>query len=147
MEKITKKYIEYLYPDLLCHKITMEIKHNNPMKVNVIEPCVGFRFYEKEIVINGKKRFKSKPKNITNWFYIGKRFTFDEVQRCFGNNLKFVTLINNMKGNNISSICMTEYGSFIPMKAGDMTLEEYIAEHSKEEKETVNPTLSLKQNN
>lgn len=133
MEKTTKKYVEYLYPGLIVSESSsMEIEHDDPMKVDVKEHSIGFRFYEKEFVIDGEEQFEGKTKNRTSWFYIGKRLTFDEVQKRFGNDPKYTTLISNMKYNNISSVCMTEYGNFMPMENGDMTLEEYIAEHSKE---------------
>lgn len=134
MEKTTKKYVEYLYPGLIVSETSsMEIEHNNPMKVDVKECSIGFRFYEKEFVIDGEEQFEGKTKNKTNWFYIGKRLTFDEVRRRFGNDPKYATLISNMRCNDISSVCMTEYGNFMPMEDSDITLEEYIAEHSKEQ--------------
>ncbi len=135
MEKTTKKYVEYLYPGLIVSETSSkEVEHNDPMKVNIEGRAIGFRFYEKDFINASGEQFEGKVKNRTNWFYIGKRLTFSEVQSRFGKMPKYETLISNMECNGISSVCMTEYGNFMPMEDGDMTLEEYIMEHSKEAK-------------
>lgn len=135
MKKTTKKYVEYLYPGLLFSETSsMEIDHNDPMKVEEKERAIGFRFYEKEFVIDGKEQFEGKRNNVSNWYYIGKRLTFDEVLRQFGNSRRHAILINNMKYNKIESVCMTEFGNFMPLEDGDMTLEEYKREHDQERK-------------
>ena len=133
MEKTTKKYVEYLYPGLIVSETSSkEVEHNDPMKVNIEGRAIGFRFYEKDFINASGEQFEGKVKNRTNWFYIGKRLTFSEVQSRFGKMPKYETLIRNMECNGIPSVCMTEYGNFMPMEDGDMTLEEYIMEHSKE---------------
>lgn len=133
MEKTTKKYVEYLYPGLIVSETSCkEIGHNDPTRVNIEERSIGFRFFDKDFVIDGEEQYAGKVSNITNWFYIGKRLTFTEVQKRFGNNPKYRILIDNMRSNNISSVCMTQYGNFMPMEDGDLTLEEYIAQNSKE---------------
>lgn len=133
MEKTTKKYVEYLYPGLLVAETSsVEIEHDDPMKVKVEKPVIGFRFYEKDFVNADGEQFEGKIKNRTNWFYIGERLTLKEVQRRFGRLAKYETLISNMECNQIASVCMTAYGNFMPMEEGDLTLAEYIAEHDKE---------------
>ena len=133
MEKTTKKYVEYLYPGLLMTETSsVEIGHSDPMKVELKKRAIGFRFYEKDFIDIDGEQFEGKIHNRTNWFYIGKRLTIEEVQSRFGNMPKYEILISNMKCNQISSVCMTEYGNFMPMEEDDVTLEEYVAEHNKE---------------
>lgn len=133
MEKTTKKYVEYLYPGLfMAETSSIEIGHSDPMKVELKKRAIGFRFYEKDFIDTDGEQFEGKIHNRTNWFYIGKRLTFEEVQSRFGNMSKYETLISNMECNQISSVCMTEYGNFMPMEEDDITLEEYVAEHNKE---------------
>lgn len=133
MEKTIKKYVEYLYPGIIASETSsVEIDHNDPMKVEIENDSVGFRFYEQDVVLDGKEEFIGNVKNKSNWFFLGTRITFEEVQKRFGHDPAYKTLIRNMKYNDISSVCMTEYGNFMPMANDDVTLDEYIAKHSKE---------------
>ncbi|MCI9233241.1 MAG: hypothetical protein HFH08_01435 [Bacilli bacterium] len=133
MEKTTKKYVEYLYPGfIVSESSSMEIEHSDPMKVEVKEHVIGFRFYEKDFIYSDGQQFEGQIKNMTNWFYIGKRLTLAEVKSRFNGMPKYKTLIDNMECNEISSVCMTEYGNFMPMEKEDITLNEYVTEHGKE---------------
>ena len=134
MEKTTKKYVEYLYPGLIVSETSRsEIEHNDPEKVEIKEHCVGFRFIEQDFVIDGKEQYDGKTRVTSNWFFIGKRLTLDEVKKLYGNDPSKRTLIDNMEFNDIKSVCMTQFGNFMPMQDEDMTLDEYIAKHNKEQ--------------
>lgn len=132
MKKTTKKYVEYLYPGLIVSETSSkEIEHADPTKVEVPDYSVGFRFYEQEFVIDGSEQFVGKIKNRSNWYFIGKKLTIDEVKKQFEGVSQYDILIRNLEINNVYSVCMTDYGNFMPMEEQDITLEEYISQNNK----------------
>lgn len=132
MKKTTKKYVEYLYPGLIVSETSREeVDHHDPTKVHERKNVIGFRFVEQEFIISDGEEFIGKEKNCTNWYYIGKRLTLDEVKERFKNDPKYSILISNMENNHIHSVCMTRFGNFMPMENGDVTLEEYISNDNK----------------
>lgn len=128
MEKVTKSYVEKSYRGLLFSETSVaEIEERNPMKVENDGKMQGFRFYDKEFVIDGEKTYDGETSNYSNWIYYGKRMSFDEVKKQYGNNPDYRTLIFNMEANDYNYVCHTQAGSFLPMEEGDMTFEEFVA--------------------
>lgn len=137
MEKVTKSYVEKIYRGLLFSDSSVaEVTERDPMQVKNDGQMQGFRFYDKEFVVDGEKSYDGETSNYSNWIYFGKRLSLDEIKAQYGNNPDYRILISNMEGNGYQYVCHTQAGSFLPMEQGDMTFDELIAqkEQDKESK-------------
>lgn len=133
MKKITKTYVEKIYRGLLFSESSIkEVTERNPMQIENDGKMQGFRFYDKEYVVDGEKTYDGEKSNYSRWIYFGKRYSLDEIKAKYGNNPDYRILISNMECNGYNYVCHTQAGSFLPMEEGDMTFAEYIAKHSKE---------------
>ena len=134
MEKIERNSVQYLYPGL-THPFTdsIELKHNDPTKIEFEDYCLAFRFCKKILLFNKESwSFDEKIVDPSNWFYTGKKLTFGQVKKLFGNDPKYAEFIKNLQRNKISKVCITKYGDLLAMNDEDITLDEYICEHSRE---------------
>lgn len=137
MEKVTKSYVEKIYRGLLFSDSSVaEVTERDPMQVKNDGQMQGFRFYDKEFVVDGEKSYDGETSNYSNWIYFGKRLSLDEIKAQYGNNPDYRILISNMEGNGYQYVCHTQAGSFLPMEQGDMTFDELVAqkEQDKESK-------------
>ena len=136
MKKVTKSYVEKIYRGLLFSEPSItEVEERDPMKVENDGKMQGFRFYDKEFVVDGEKSYDGDKSNFSNWIYFGKRMSLEEVKSQYGNNPNYSILISNMENNNYQYICHTQAGSFLPMEDGDMTFDEFVASKT-QDKET-----------
>lgn len=137
MEKVKKSYVEKIYRGVLFSESSIsEVEERDPMKIENDGKMQGFRFYDKEFVVDGEKSFDGEKSNFSKWIYYGKRLSLDEVKAQYGNNPDYRILISNMEGNGYQYVCHTQAGSFLPMQEGDMTFDELITqkEQDKESK-------------
>lgn len=137
MEKVKKSYVEKIYRGLLFSEPSVaEVTERDPMQVKNDGQMQGFRFYDKEFVVDGEKSYDGETSNYSNWIYFGKRLNLNEIKVQYGNNPDYRILISNMEGNGYQYVCHTQAGSFLPMKPGDMTFDELVAqkEQDKESK-------------
>lgn len=137
MEKVKKSYVEKIYRGIFFSESSIsEVEERNPMKVKNDGSMQGFRFYDKEFIVDGEKSYDGEKSNYSNWIYYGKRLSLDEVKTQYGNNPDYRILISNMEGNGCQYVCHTQAGSFLPMQEGDMTFDELVAqkEQDKESK-------------
>lgn len=129
MEKVTKSYVEKIYRGILFSEPSVEeVTERDPMQVENDGQMQGFRFYDKEYVVDGEKSYDGETSNYSNWIYFGKRFSLDEIKAKYGTNPDYRILISNMKCNGYNYVCHTQVGSFLPMEEGDMTFDELIAQ-------------------
>lgn len=129
MEKVTKSYVEKIYRGILFSEPSVEeVTERDPMQVENDGQMQGFRFYDKEYVVDGEKSYDGETSNYSNWIYFGKRFSLDEIKAKYGNNPDYRILISNMECNGYNYVCHTQVGSFLPMEEGDMTFDELIAQ-------------------
>ena len=136
MKKVTKSYVEKIYRGILFSEPSVEeVTERDPMQVENDGQMQGFRFYDKEYVVDGKKSYDGETSNYSNWIYFGKRLSLDEIKAKYGNNPDYRILISNMECNGYNSVCHTQAGSFLPMEEGDMTFDELIAQ-KEQDKET-----------
>lgn len=141
MKKVTKSYVEKIYRGILfSESSTKEVKERNPMQVENDGKMQGFRFYDKEFVVDGKKSYDGEISNYSSWIYFGKRLSLDEVKAQYGNNPDYRILISNMENNNYQYVCHTQVGSFLPMDEKDMTFDEILAKNA-EDKESKAKTM------
>ena len=126
MEKVTETYVEKIYWGILYSESLIEkVTDRDPMKIKNDGKMQGFRFYDKEYVVDGDKTYDGKESNYSNWIYFGKRYSLEEIKAKFPDHR---ILIINMEGNNYQYVCHTQDGSFLPMKEVDMTFDEYVAQ-------------------
>lgn len=136
MEKVTKSYVEKIYRGLLFSNPSVEeVEERDPKKIKNDGSMQGFRFYDKEFIVDGEKTYDGETSNYSNWIYFGKRLSLDEIKTQYGNNPDYKILISNMENNNYQCVCHTQAGSFLPMKDGDKTYEELVSE-KEEDKES-----------
>jgi len=137
MEKVTKSYVEKIYRGILFSESSIaEVEERDPMQVENDGKMQGFRFYDKEFVVDGEKIYDGDKSNFSNWIYFGKRMSLEDVKTQYGNDSSYSILISNMENNNYQYVCHTQAGSFLPMEEGDMTFDELVAvkEQDKETK-------------
>lgn len=130
MKKIIKSYVERIYPGLFFYDNSeCEVSNRNPMNVRNGQAIQGFRFFDIEYVIDGKKKYKGEKENYSNWYFLGNRLSLEEFESTYGEKEK--RLIKYMKNNNYKYVCYTQTGHFIPMEDEDMTYEEYVSNKKK----------------
>lgn len=58
MEKVKKSYVEKIYRGVLFSESSIsEVEERDPMKIENDGEMQGFRFYDKEFVVDGEKSF------------------------------------------------------------------------------------------
>lgn len=128
MKKIMKSYVEKIYKDILFSRSSIaEVEEKNPMQVANDGLMQGFRFYDKEIVVDGEKSYDGEKSNYSNWIYFGKRMSLAQIKELYGEDPDYRILISNMEINNYEYVCHTQVDSFLPMGEGDMTFDELVA--------------------
>lgn len=138
MQKVTKSYIEKIYRGIFVSEAsTIEVIKRDPMQIKNDGKMQGFRFYDKEFVVDGKKSYEGEITNYSNWIYFGKRLSLNEVKRLYGNNPDYRILIRNMENNNYQYVCHTQVGSFLPMEEGDMTFDELVVQKEQDKEKTA----------
>lgn len=141
MKIISKSYVEKIYRGILFSEASIsEVEERDPMKIENDGKMQGFRFYDKEFVVDGEKSFDGEKSNFSKWIYYGKRLSLDEVKALYGNNPKYSILISNMEGNGYQYVCHTQVGSFLPMQEGDMTFGELVVQ-KEQDKESNAKTM------
>lgn len=134
MKKTTKSYVEKIYRGLLFSEPTVsEVEERDPMKVKNDGEMQGFRFYDKEIVIDGEKTYDGATSNYSGWIYFGKRMSLEDIKKQ--GNPDNEILISNMEINGYEYVCHTQAGTFLPMEENDMTFDEYV-DQKEQDKET-----------
>lgn len=129
MEKVKKSYVEKIYRGVLfSESSSSEVEERDPMKIENDGEMQGFRFYDKEFVVDGEKSFGGEKSNFSKWIFLGKRLSLDEVKALYGNNPDYRILISNMEENGYQYVCYTQVGSFLPMQEGDMTFDELVVQ-------------------
>ena len=129
MKKIVKSYIEkmYRYDGTLYSTVTTEeVKEKDPMRVIRNDYMEGFRFFDRNCILEGDNCFEGESFNYSNWIYFGKRMKLVDVISRFGKTPNYQVMINDMKHNKYYFICHTSVNTFVPLYEGDMTYEEYL---------------------
>ena len=138
MEKVKKSYVEKSYIGTLYnHSLFSEVESRDPMKIEIDDGMIGFRFFDR-VILNEKNGIVGPKINCSNWIYLGKRLSFDEVKVLSKNNIPaYERLAILMEINNYQYVCRIQAVPLktIPMKDGDMTLDEYVAQKEQQDRE------------
>lgn len=127
MQKEIKSYVEKIYSGKFSNNcVTEEVEERDPMRIINDGKIKGFRFYDKEYIIDKDICFYGKKINISGWIYFGKKISFDKIKRRYSGNKKYQDLINIMENNHYSYLCYTQSGSFIGMNEEDKLFEEVV---------------------
>ena len=55
MEKITKTYVQKIYQNIIVDDVFVsEVEDRNPLKIKTNGSMIGFRFFDKEFIKDGK---------------------------------------------------------------------------------------------
>lgn len=81
--------------------------------------CFGFRFHTQDVLIVEDKEFSTKKYDYSQLFYIGIKYSLEEVKTKFG---EHDILISNMESNNIDYIVKTRCGNFKPLNGDEIIL-------------------------
>lgn len=72
MKKETRIYITYLFPgSFVPEEATRQVK-NTDIPKTIPRDCFAFRFHETEFVIDGKKEFVGKSKDLSKTYVVGE---------------------------------------------------------------------------
>ncbi|NMA50438.1 MAG: hypothetical protein GX951_01120 [Mollicutes bacterium] len=108
MEKLNKSYVEKIYWGIIVSEpVIEEVVERDPTKIDNDGKMQGFRFFDREEVIDGEKTYYGERTNVSNWIFFGERLSLDQVKVKYGDNSDYRTLINNMEINSIKYVCHT----------------------------------------
>lgn len=117
---MTKTYIEYLYPGLVCSESSTKEVKTRDIPAELPGMCFAFRFFDVVEIETEGRILKSEPENRSNWFYApGEVLTVQNVKEKYPENK---TLIWNMETNKIDKVIMTRFGQAIPLQPEDVVL-------------------------
>lgn len=118
-----KNYVEFLSPG--AHAIehsVKEIPERDAKKVELSDTCFGFRFFDRTVINIDGETFTGERKNVSGWYYIGKKLTLKKLKAAFGNDENYRTLIFNMEIREFNAVVETKFGYFIPLHDDDKVL-------------------------
>ena len=132
MEKITKTYVQKVYPGIMrSDTYVSEVEDRDPLKIENNGDMLCFRFFDKEIIKDKNKTYISDEINSSNWFFFGTRLTENDIKLLLGESKKCRIILRRMKEDGYKYICHTDFDTFLPMEEGDTTMNEYIFEKTK----------------
>jgi hypothetical protein len=118
-----KHYIETLYPGFVfaeqsSHEIP-ERKRPNDLSNN----CIGYRFFDREVIEENGEILKGEPKNYSPMTYIGKELTLEEVKATMPNEH---ILISNMEINGYKRVVVCRGMTLTPRDGDQVELPELL---------------------
>lgn len=115
-----KHYVEFLYPGILFGESSIrEVDNRNPYSVTIPDEAYGFRFLDKEEIAIDDEILKGKNKNVSGWYYQGRKMSIEDVKREMPNKN---ILIDNMISNRYGFIVFTKFGQAFPLEDNDTVL-------------------------
>lgn len=118
---MVKHYIEFIYPGVFFSESNIkEINKRNPKSVEIPNAAFGFRFMDREeMELKSGEILKGDFKNISGWYYEGKKMTLKDVKMEMpAKNI----LIDNMLLNKWKSIVWTKFNQAIPLYENDVVI-------------------------
>lgn len=112
MKKDIVHYVEFFSPGAFFGESwTVDIKDIDPKGIKWPANAYAFQIYEREDVVEGKKRYEGTPIKVGPMYYHpnSKVESLDEVRR---NPKASKTLISNMKSNEWSHIIWSRWGNW-----------------------------------
>lgn len=118
-------------------KIVKETHKKNPALYDTNDypqrrDVLCFRYFDREHVVDNGREFLGDANNYSNWFYIGKRVSLEEIKEKHGDAPEYKELIDYMERNNLNFACTNTLGfgswfsdRYIPMENNGVTYEEY----------------------
>lgn len=118
---INRHYVEFLYPGIIVSETSVkELKEGERDNIQMPDGAFGYRFFEvMETKTDDGEVLKSKRRNVSNWYYEGKKLSLVDVETLYP---KEKILISNMRNNNWMYVVKTKFGQFIPFLEGDVVL-------------------------
>lgn len=144
-----KSCLEKLYPIGAFPSgmtVTIDTIDRDPYKIEDDGSIIGFRFYDKESWVRTPFDWCISTSNFSGWVFFGKRYTYEELYDiCKNMSLKdrlkelkmsfyFIPtsreILDYMKTNNISVICIDRFHLYHEMDEKDMTYDELMEQKS-----------------
>jgi len=118
---MVKHYIEFIYPGAFFSESNIkEVNNRNPKSVEIPNTAFGFRFMDREEVeLKSGEILKGDFKNISGWYYEGKKMTLEDVEKEMPDEN---ILIGNMILNKWDSIIWTKFNQAIPLYENDVVI-------------------------
>lgn len=111
-----KHFIEIMYPSIFHATYSEEeIEERNPKSVKLPDGAEGFRFFD--------KNEEEEKVNYTGWYYVGRKYTVEEVESMFSEEERG-HLARNMRRNGWTYIVKTCENSCYPFREDDKILAE-----------------------
>ena len=125
MKKIKSSYVEKIYPGIFFNESSFErVDKRDPFEIENDQEMQGFRFFDRDYIIDGDDKYEGKAYNYSNWYLFGERLSLSDVINKYGTNYKYKNLINNMISNDWEYICLTQTNNFILLEENDITMDE-----------------------
>lgn len=87
-------------------KTILEVTTTNPKELNIsFNNVVRFRFFQQTIAIIQGEELRSDKKNFSNWYYVGRKLTINEVKSLYPNSTE---LISRMKKSHCDAVLIKE---------------------------------------
>ncbi len=134
MEIICKTYVNKIYCGSYNEIVKEEVSSRDPSKIKNDGLMIGFYFYDKEFILDGRKIIDQKELNRSKFIYCGERFSLEEIKHNCVNNPKYgslYNLISRMEAYGNKYACFTNGGCFLIMRAGEMTYDEILDKKKK----------------
>jgi len=116
-----KHFVEYFYPGIIVSDSSAEeTKHRDYTKIKVPKEAYGFKFYDREVIVDNGEILKGKSKNHSSMFYhMGQIMTKADVKKRVKKNY---TLLSNMRINEWEKVIKTKFNQFMPYEKGDVII-------------------------
>lgn len=120
--------IHYVIKKYLNGKVvTSRIEERNPELILNDLGLEGFKFCD-EVNTNESGTYITKKGNYSGIIYFGRRLSLNKIKEKYGKYSEFEPLIKGLIASSCKDVCITQNGTFIPLKDEDMTYEESLKE-------------------
>lgn len=116
---MTKHYIEYLFPGIICPGTSVEEVKNRKDKPKPPEGTYAFRYFDLEVIKVKGETLSGQRKNESGLFYVGGTVkTYEQIK----NEMPDSILERNMKYNKIKRVVITQFGQSMELRANDCVI-------------------------
>jgi len=119
------RIIPYVEKEYNSKKVVEKIDSKDTFTMDVADDCLRFRFLEVAL-INMAGKTVHIGSNYSKWIYFGERLSLADIAYRVEWDNKYIPLFDEIMENGISSVCQNGH-SFVPLKNGDITYDEYLA--------------------
>lgn len=119
-----KTYLETLYPGSFMSEVYVsEVSSRDIASVLAALPpqAFAFRFFDRTEQKQGKEVLKGNARDFSGFYYIGKEYSLEEVERDFKDE-QYDILRSNMRGNGYARAVLCHTGNWRPLGPEDVVI-------------------------